>query len=106
MGNFYLDMLELFLEQYLQDIGILDTVLFQHDGAPPHFAYTVHDYLKRLHRKMDRGSSAVNLLFTGPFDVFAWKYLKSNVYTRNVNGLPGLRNLTTVRSRVRFLTLP
>ena len=40
-------MLELFLEPQLQQDGILDSVMFQQDGAPPHFAITAGDYLNR-----------------------------------------------------------
>ena len=34
--DIYLNKLELFLEPQLQDNGIMDTVVLQHDGAPPH----------------------------------------------------------------------
>ena len=46
-GNTYLDMLEQFLEPQLISDGIMDTVVFQQDGAPPHFAITVRDYLNQ-----------------------------------------------------------
>ena len=46
-GNTYLDMLEQFLEHQLISDGIMDTVVFQQDGAPPHFAITVRDYLNQ-----------------------------------------------------------
>ena len=46
-GGTYLDMLEQFLEPQLQQDGILGTVVHQHDGAPPHFALLVREYLNR-----------------------------------------------------------
>jgi len=43
----YLDMLEQLLEPQLLTDGILDTVVFQQDGAPCHYAVIVRDYLDR-----------------------------------------------------------
>ena len=40
-GGMYLDMLEEFLEPQLQQDGILGTLVYQQDGAPPHFALPV-----------------------------------------------------------------
>ena len=57
-GNIYLNMLELVLEPQLQEDGILDAVVFQQDGAPPHFEHIVHNYLNRTlpGRWIGRGS--------------------------------------------------
>jgi hypothetical protein len=46
-GPVYLDMLEQFLEPQLLTDGILETVAFQQEGAPCHYAIIVHDYLDR-----------------------------------------------------------
>ena len=46
-GTVYLDMLEQFLESQLLTDGILDTVVFQQDGAACHYAIIVPDYLDR-----------------------------------------------------------
>jgi hypothetical protein len=46
-GPVYLHMLEQFLEPQLLTDGILDTVVFQQDGALCHYAITVCDYLDR-----------------------------------------------------------
>ena len=44
-GITYLDILQQFLEsQFIQD-GILDSVAYQQEGAPPHFALTIRNYL-------------------------------------------------------------
>ena len=39
----YLDMLQQFIEPQLVASGILDTVVYQQDGAPAHFALIVRD---------------------------------------------------------------
>ena len=44
-GTNYLDMLQLFLEPQLQQNGILASVIYRQDGAPPHNANIVRDYL-------------------------------------------------------------
>jgi hypothetical protein len=46
-GLLYLDMFEQFLEPQLLANGILDTVVFQQNGAPCHYARIVRDYLDR-----------------------------------------------------------
>ena len=46
-GPVCLDMLEQFLEPQLLTDDILDTVVFQQDGAPCHYAITGRDYLDR-----------------------------------------------------------
>ncbi|PSN41972.1 hypothetical protein C0J52_10538 [Blattella germanica] len=45
MGDMYFDMLQLFLQPQLEQDGIIDTVVLQQDGAPPHFALAVHEYI-------------------------------------------------------------
>ena len=44
-GTSYLDMLQLFLEPKLQQDGILASVIYQQDGAPPHYVNILRDYL-------------------------------------------------------------
>ena len=44
-GITYLDLLQQFLEPQLKQDGILDSVVYQQDGAPPHFALIVRNYL-------------------------------------------------------------
>jgi hypothetical protein len=44
-GQAYHDMPSKWLVAQLQQAGIKDTVVLQLDGAPPHFALHVHDYL-------------------------------------------------------------
>ena len=47
IGPVYLNMLEQFLEPQLLTDGILDTVVFQQDEAPCHYAVIVRDYFDR-----------------------------------------------------------
>jgi hypothetical protein len=44
-GQAYRDMLSEWWIPQLQQAGIKDTVFLQLDGAPPHFALQVHNYL-------------------------------------------------------------
>jgi hypothetical protein len=59
-GQAYHDMLSEWLVPQLQQVGIKDTVVLQLDGAPPHFALHVHDYLNETFpgRWIGRGSEA------------------------------------------------
>ena len=41
-GTIYLGMLQPFLHPHLVKGGIVETVMFQQDGAPPHYAIVVH----------------------------------------------------------------
>ena len=52
IGGTYLDMLEQFLEPQLRQDGILGTVVYQQDGASPHFALPVREYLNRTFPNM------------------------------------------------------
>ena len=44
-GITYLDLLQQFLQPQLIQDGILDYVVYQQDGTPPHFALIVRNYL-------------------------------------------------------------
>ena len=57
-GSSYLDVLQQFLEPQLVVNGILDTVVYQQDGAPANFAFIVRDYLNGTfpERWIGRGS--------------------------------------------------
>ena len=85
------------LKQLLTD-SILDTVVFQQDGAPCHYAIIVRDYLDRRFpgRLIGRGGTqpwAARSPDLTPLDFFAWGFIKSKVYTGRRNGyLAELRN--------------
>ena len=107
-GNIYLDMLQLFLEPQLVSDGILDSVVFQHDGAPCHYAVIVRDYLNsRLpNRWIGRGGDrpwpprSPDLT---PLDFFAWGFVKTKVYQQKINNLTELKD--RIRSAVSDITL-
>jgi hypothetical protein len=64
----YHDMLSEWLVPQLQQAGIKDTVVLQLDGAPPHFALHVRDYLNETlpRRWIGRGSEASSAPFAWP----------------------------------------
>ena len=91
-GNVYLDMLEQFLEPQLISDGIMDTVVFQQDGAPPHFAITVRDYLNQDFPARWIGRAAPmkwppRSPDLTPLDIFAWGFIKSDVYQVTINSI-------------------
>jgi inhibitor of nuclear factor kappa-B kinase subunit alpha len=96
-GPVYLDMLEQLLEPQLLTDGILDTVVFQQDGAPCHYAVIVRDYLDRSFpsRWIGCGGTqpwAASSPDLTPLDFFAWGFIKSKVYTgRRIGDLAELR---------------
>jgi hypothetical protein len=59
-GQVYHDMLSEWLVPQLQQAGIKHTVVLQLDGAPPHFALHMHDYLNETfpRRWIGKGSEA------------------------------------------------
>ena len=42
----YLEMIEQYVVPQLQQDGILDTIIYQQDGAPPHWAIIVREKIK------------------------------------------------------------
>ena len=85
-GNIYLDFLENQLPRLLEEVPLhLRTqMIFQHDGAPPHYSRRVRDFLNIQYpdRWIGRGgpitwpprSPDLNIL-----DFFVWGYVKSLV---------------------------
>jgi hypothetical protein len=83
-GPVYLDMLEQLLEPQLLTDGILDTVVFQQDGAPCHYAIIVCEYLDRHFpgRWIGPGGTQPWVARSPdltPLDFFAWGFIKSKV---------------------------
>ena len=87
-----------FLEPHPLTDGILDTVVFQQDGAPRHYAIIVRDYIDRSFpgRWIGRGGTqpwAEPSPGLTPLDFFACGFIKSKVYTgRRIGDLAELRN--------------
>lgn len=99
-GDMYLDMLQLFLHPQLLQDGIIDTVVLQQDGAPPHFALTVRAYLNDMFPNRWIGRASPRMWaprspdFT-PLDFFAWGFIKQQVYRTKVP------NLQVLKERIR-----
>ena len=79
-------MLEQFLQPKLFDHNILDLVVFQQDGALPHFAHIVRNYLNETFpgRWKGRGSplfwaARSRDLTPFVFFFFAWGHIKTQV---------------------------
>ena len=73
-GGMYLDILEQFLDTQLQKDGILGTVVYQQDGAPPHFALPVREYLNRKFPNRWIGRGSPRLLVTRFPDLTQWTF--------------------------------
>lgn len=90
----YLDMLQNF---FLPQVQGQRNIIFQQDGAPPHWALAVRDWLDRKFpgRWIGRGGPipwpprSPDLT---PLDFFLWGYIKDCVYKTPVIDLPGLKS--------------
>ena len=108
-GGTYLDMLEEFLEPHLQQDGILGTVVYQEDGAPPHFALPVREYLNRTfpNRWIGRGSPrlwAARSPDLTPMDFFLWGFVKDKVYRTKVRNLAVLKQRSMCHDHCGYVT--
>ena len=77
-------MIEQFQHPQLFADNILDLVVFQQDGAPPHFAHIVSTYLNEAFpgRWIGRGSPrfwAARSRDLTPLDIFAWGHIKTQL---------------------------
>jgi hypothetical protein len=100
MGAVYLDMLENFVFPQTAEV---DGLIFQQDGAPPHFGAIVRTALDELFpgRWIGRGGP-INWPPRSPdltpMDLLFWGYIKYIVYSERVESLPinteGLQRLT------------
>ena len=85
-------MLQQFLQHQLFADNILDLVVFQQDGALPHFAHIVCNYLNETFpgRWIGRGSPrfwAARSRDLTPLDFFAWDHIKTQVNKVKVRDL-------------------
>jgi hypothetical protein len=93
----YLDVLENFV---FPQIAEVDGLIFQQDGAPPHFGAIVRTALDERFpgRWIGRGGpinwppQSPDLT---PMDLFFWGYIKGIVYSERVESLPDLRRRNT-----------
>ena len=85
-------MLEQFLQPQLFPDNILDFVVFQQDGALPHFAHIVRNYLNETFKRrwIGRVSSrfwAARSRDLTPLYIFAWGHIKTQVNKVNIRDL-------------------
>lgn len=78
-------------------LAIRQNMWFMHDGAPPHFALNVREFLNDSFpgRWIGRGGPRLwppRSPDHNPLDFFLWGYLKSLVYTTPVENLEDLQN--------------
>ena len=88
----YLDMLEQFLKPQLFADNILDLVVFQQDGALPHFAVIVRNYFNEVFPGCWIGRGSQRFWTTcspdlTPLDFFAWGHIKTQVYKAKIRDL-------------------
>lgn len=86
-GAIYLDFLRNDLPTYLEEVPlqVRQDMWYHHDGAPPHYAHHVRDYLDQTYpnRWIGRGG---NISWPArspdltPCDFFLWGYVKEQVY--------------------------
>ncbi|KAL1488282.1 hypothetical protein ABEB36_015233 [Hypothenemus hampei] len=98
-GANYLNFLQNNLPVLLEDVtlNIRQIMWFLHDGAPSHFSCPVRDELNRQfpHRWVGRNGPILwppRSPDLTPCDFFLWGYMKSLVYTTEINTLEELRN--------------
>jgi hypothetical protein len=90
-ANIYLDMLEQFAVPQL--LPQQPNVIFQQDGAPPHWSSDVRDFLDRTFPKRWIGPTRwpPRSPYMTPFDFFLWGYVKDRVYATPMRDVAELR---------------
>lgn len=97
-GPKYLDFLQHNLPQLLDDLTQeqRDNLIFQHDGAPPHFDTDVREWLTENYPTwIGRGGSVAwppRSPDLNPLDFFVWGYMKSEVYMTVIQSEEDLRD--------------
>jgi hypothetical protein len=89
-------MIEQYVVPQLQQDGILDTIIYQEDGAPPHWAIIVREKLNHIFNGRWCGRDGPipcpsNSPDLSPPDFFVWGYVKSTVYAKRPQNLADLR---------------
>lgn len=104
-GDRYLEMLQTWLFPKFEEQGNFDNLIFQQDGAPPHWSLQVREFLNDFfpHRWIGR-SSADDLVLhpwpprspdMTPCDFFLWGYIKDTVFVP-----PLANNLVELKARI------
>lgn len=95
-GACYLNMLQTFLVPELRRLGIINEVHFQQDGAPPHFALEVREFLdghfgeRWIGRRGPTPWAARSPDLT-PCDYWLWGHVKTQVYAQKPTDLDDLK---------------
>jgi hypothetical protein len=97
-GSIYLDMLENFAMPQLEELG--NEIMFQQDGAPPHWSLIVRHFLTETMpgRWIGRGGPIPwppRSPDITPLDFFLWGYVKDRVYATKVQNLVELKHRIT-----------
>ena len=112
-GDTYLEVLQTFLFDYLENVPVhrRQNFFFQQDGAPPHFAVSVRNYLNQTFpgRWIGRRGPVEwppRSPDLSPLDFFLWGHLKSVVYQNRPRTLNDLMDaITTECQRISTATL-
>lgn len=92
----YLEMLENFFWPRIRNKKIASEIMFQQDGAPPHYGANVRDWLnKRLPGRWIGRRGPIEWAARSPdltpLDFFLWGYVKQKVYNKTHKNLDELR---------------
>lgn len=98
-GRDYLDMLSGAIEGLLEDVplNLLSNHYYQHDGAPPHYAAEVRDYLNNKYgdRWIGRGGPIpwpARSCDLTVMDFYLWNEIKRRVYVEEAQSYDDLKN--------------
>ena len=96
-GPKYLSMLQEFFIPEVRKMKKMRSIVFQQDGAPPHFAADVRRFLDKTFpgRWLGRGGTirwAPRSSDLTPLDFFLWGHLKNVVYLSPCEDLAGLKS--------------
>lgn len=97
-GGSYLDMLRNVVSEFMDDVPLVNyrDFYYQHDGAPPHYAASVRDYLNAEYenRWIGRGGPVAwppRSPDLTPCDFFLWGEIKRRVYVEEAQSLEELK---------------
>jgi hypothetical protein len=95
-GQKYLTMLQEFFIPEVRRLRKVKSILFQQDGAPPHFSCEVRQFLDNIfpNRWIGRGGPirwAPRSPDLTPLDFFLWGHIKNNVYKSPIQDLDELK---------------
>ncbi|GBN74121.1 hypothetical protein AVEN_38088-1 [Araneus ventricosus] len=95
-SNIYLDMLQLYAVPKFPE-----GVIFQEDGAPPHYGYIFRAFLDTTFPQWWIGRGAVMAwpprspdIDPPPLDFYLWSYVKQHVYSDRINDINHLKQRT------------